>query len=127
MASGCHHHREFHAEQVVEQLKRFMTLTAPNALPARTCATECIGLVAETLGRKAAENILPTFLHAAADGFTLDAPMLREYGHGLFAVAARVLQDSFVPFLDGCVKFARTSIRSVSRHLFSILSPNIGL
>ena len=98
---------------MVEQLKRFMTLTAPHALPARTCATECVGLVAETLGRGVAETLLPTFLHAAAEGFALDAPMLREYGHGLFAVSARVLQDAFVPFLDGCVKFARTSIQSV--------------
>jgi hypothetical protein len=90
-----------------------MTLTAPNALSARKCATECVGLIAETLGRSVAESLLPAFLHAAAEGFALDAPMLREYGHGLFAVSARVLKESFVPFLDGCVKFARTSIQSV--------------
>lgn len=110
-----------HAEPVVEVLRPFMTLTSSNTVSARTSATECIGLVAENLGREAAEKLLPTFLHAAADGFALDVPLLREYGHGLFSVSARVLQESFVPFLDGCVQLARKSIELVRCCATSVL------
>jgi hypothetical protein len=109
----CHQCTCRSAAPVVEQLQRFMALTAPNALPARTAATECVGLVAETLGRSVAEELLPPFLHAAAAGFQLEAPMLREYGHGLFAVSARVLQSSFTPFLHGAFDLAKASIQAV--------------
>ena len=102
-----------HAAPVIEHLQRFMAITAPDALSARTAATECVGLVAETLGRAVAEQLLPPFLHAAADGFQLHATALREYGHGLFAVSARLLEDAFVPFLQGAFEMAVASIESV--------------
>lgn len=105
-----------HAAPVVEHLQRFMAITAPDALSARTAATECVGLVAETLGRAVAEKLLPPFLHAAAEGFQLHATALREYGHGLFAVSARLLEDAFVPYLQGAVDMAVASIESVRPH-----------
>jgi hypothetical protein len=105
--------KSFHAASVVEHLQRFMAITSTDAIECRIAATECIGLVAETLGRDVAAQLLPPFLHAAAEGFRLDVCRLKEYSHGLFAVSAKVLKDGFAPYLPGVFGLACQTLEAV--------------
>lgn len=54
-----------YAERVLESMKFFMVLTNDEDLRARARATELVGIVAMSVGRKGMEAILPPFIDAA--------------------------------------------------------------
>lgn len=94
-------------------LRRYLLLSAPDDLPARAAATECAGHVIEALGPNAAASLLPPFIEAAIQGFSIDSSQLKDYGHGLLSLAARVLEARFAPFLARATQVAFESVEAV--------------
>ena len=65
------------------------------------------------MGREAAQGLVQPFLAAAAEGFHLGDTLLKEYGHGLFSMAAELLGEDFAPFLQDAATLAVQSLSEV--------------
>eukprot|EP00891_Asterochloris_glomerata_P009671 jgi/Astpho2/9671/e_gw1.00146.14.1_t len=99
-----------HAAAVMPLLQHYMMSTDKEALPRRTGATECLGLIAEALGKDLMGPLVPGIMEAAFQSMQLNDSELREYTHGTFACIAKVLGPDFVPYLQRCMDLAATSI-----------------
>ena len=60
----------------------------------------------QCLGKQAGRELLPPFIAAAAQGFELNDALLKEYGHGLLAMAAELLEADFAPYLPAAAALA---------------------
>ncbi|XP_058215824.1 uncharacterized protein LOC131326928 [Rhododendron vialii] len=98
-----------YAERVLELMKIFMVLTKDEDLRSRARATELVGIIAMSVGRKRMEPILPPFIEASIAGFGLEFSELREYTHGFFSNIAEILDDGFAQYLPHVVPLAVSS------------------
>jgi hypothetical protein len=116
-----------YATSLLPILQRYLSHTARGALNARAVATDCAGHVIKCLGKEAGKQLLPPFIVAAAQGFALGDPVLREYGHGLQSMAAELLEDDFVPYLATAVELAFSSLDVVCCIMVAHFPPSSSL
>ncbi|CAM6009508.1 unnamed protein product [Sphagnum balticum] len=98
-----------YTERVLHFMQGFMVLTKDEDLPARARATELVGIVGMAVGRSVIEPVLPSFIEAALEGFSLDFSELREYSHGFFSNVAEILEEGLTPYLSRVVPLALAS------------------
>jgi len=81
----------------------------------RARATECIGIVAASVGVEVCGNDLAAIMHHAVEGVRTDqadANELREYTYGLFINVAHLLKEGFAGFLPTVMPIVLASCKS---------------
>ncbi|CAM6083186.1 unnamed protein product [Calypogeia fissa] len=98
-----------YVETLLKMLQPFMLSTKDEDLSIRARATELVGIVGIAVGRHVIEPVLPFFIEAALNGFSLDFSELREYSHGFFSNVAEILEENLAPYLPRMVPLALAS------------------
>eukprot|EP00456_Euglypha_rotunda_P054567 TRINITY_DN4411_c0_g1_i18.p1 TRINITY_DN4411_c0_g1~~TRINITY_DN4411_c0_g1_i18.p1 ORF type:complete len:690 (-),score=137.36 TRINITY_DN4411_c0_g1_i18:12-2081(-) len=85
---------------ICTMMKKIMEQTEDEQLKLRGAATECIGEVANAVGKEKFKPYLPTFIGLAVRGMQLELHELREKTYSFFASLAQMLEADFEPLLE---------------------------
>ena len=97
---------------LVPLLARLIQLTDDAHLTLRCHATECVGFVAEAVGKDAFASYLPPFLQQVMHGMTLDYFELRESSYRFFSKLCLMLQEDFGPLLTTVLPLVLATLTS---------------
>eukprot|EP01119_Soliformovum_irregulare_P017178 TRINITY_DN5056_c0_g2_i2.p1 TRINITY_DN5056_c0_g2~~TRINITY_DN5056_c0_g2_i2.p1 ORF type:complete len:1064 (+),score=402.94 TRINITY_DN5056_c0_g2_i2:21-3212(+) len=98
--------------KLMEFMKALLTIQDDENLPLRCRATECIGLMAQAVGKDVFQVEIEPTMKAAIQGLAMDYVELREYTYGFFSHMATVMKEEFAKFLPIVVPFIVASIES---------------
>ena len=103
-----------YSKDILELMQVLMSQGGDTELKLRARATECVGIVAVSIGRANFEPVAQTFIQLAMAGFQLEYSELREYTYGFFANIAELFEGDFVSggLLQTCVGYALASLKA---------------
>ena len=94
------------ARPILEFCRKAMQLTDPRMLLIRARATECVGIVATSLGAEFMKPFTPTLVDLALEGLKLKkAHELSEYTISFFSNVCIMLERDFLPYCQRIVPF----------------------
>jgi len=103
-----------YSKDILELMQVLMSQGGDTELKLRARATECVGIVAVSIGRENFEPVAATFIQLAMAGFQMEYSELREYTYGFFANIAELFEDDFAAgeLLHTCVGYALASLQA---------------
>jgi len=110
MAAGPHFAP--HAAGLLPVLVSIMERVDPELIQLRCTATECVGLIAASIGRHNFEPYLQHTVNLALDGCKSQHEELREYTYAFFCNIAELMEEDFKIYLNEILPFVLKSITS---------------
>lgn len=103
-------------EPIVKLLQELMDVTAPDLIPLRARALDCVGVISMAVTKEVFGPYFHYFMNKALEGFSLvgvESTELRELSINFFANVAEALGQDFMPYFETCLDLILTSLKNI--------------